>query len=217
MSTGIAAIAVLLSWRTARQQEALSRATARRQEALTAVREWRQEVGIWASEAINVLSEAIYACEDMPENASPEDYFRPYLRRLWALKNRGRFLLPNQQLESRSDPVAAFRGYRNAALDPLWAAEKVMENRIAVRLKKDVVRNRRNVLEELEGEFISRISVILVPEEEEVRARVRLPNETLPRGKNVLLPAERPGGDVALLDEVVPRVVARENQRQERR
>jgi len=92
-----------------------------------------------------------------------------------------------------------------------------MENRIAVRLKKDVVRNRRNVLEELEGEFISRISVILVPEEEEVRARVRLPNETLPRGKNVLLPAERPGGDVALLDEVVPRVVARENQRQERR
>jgi hypothetical protein len=192
-STAIAASAVIISWIGLRK----STETARRQDELTGIREWRQDVGNWASEALGVLSEASYACEDMPENASPKDYFHSYLRRLWALIDRGRFLLPNQQPERRWDPVPAFRGYRNAALDPLWAAGNVMEDRIASRLKKDVVQYRRHVLEELQREFTSKISVLLVPEQQ---VRDLLPNET-------------PPGDQVLLDEVVPRVVERQQHR----
>jgi len=195
LSTGIAAIAVIVSVFGIR----MSRDTAKRQEESTAVREWRQEVGTWASKAIDVLSEASYACDAMPKDAAPEEYFRLYLAQLWGLIDRGRLLLPNQQPERRPDPVPAFRGYRNAALDPLWAAGNVMENRLDDAIKKDVIRYRRSVLEELQREFISKISVMLVPEEQ---VRELLPNET-------------PSGDQALLNDVVPRVVKR--QRQKRR
>jgi hypothetical protein len=194
ISTGIAAIAVIVSAFGIR----MSRDTAKRQEESTAVREWRQEVrewrqevGTWASKAIDVLSEASYACDAMPKDAAPEEYFRLYLAQLWGLIDRGRLLLPNQQPERRPDPVPAFRGYRNAALDPLWAAGNVMENRLDDAIKKDVIRYRRSVLEELQREFISKFSVMLVPEEQ-VRK---------------LLPDETPPGDKALLNDVVPRVV----------
>jgi len=208
LSTGIAAIAVIVSIIGLRS----SRDTARRQEALTEVREWRHELGIWASEALGVLSEAIYACEAIPDNASPRDYFGPHARRLRPLINRGRFLLPNQQPdqqpEYRGTLPAAFLGYRHAALEPLVAAVQVMEeNGLENRLKNDVARYRPFVLRELEREFVSNISLILARDLD----NVKIANEEIVERQQARALRQNEtsflSGDKLLLSNVVSRVV----------
>jgi hypothetical protein len=204
----VSIVALVLNRRTARRQEALTRESAWRQE--VGVAQWRRDLRDWASEAIDVLSEAIYACDDRPD-ASTSD-FGKYLHRLWALIDRGRFFLPNQQPERREDPVPAFKGYRHRALDPLWAAGNVLEDRIDATLYDDVVRYRRYVLEELQREFVSNISSILNPEHHNQEiARLIRDSE---RQVKALRPEETPSGDKLLLRDVVRRVVKRQASRQ---
>jgi hypothetical protein len=215
----VSIIALVRNKHTANAQQELTRENARRQEELTrenvrrqelGVAQWRHDLRDWAFEAIDVLSEAIYECEAKPE-ASPSD-FRKYLYRLWALIDRGRLFLPNQHPEDREDPVLAFKGFRHKALDPLWAAGDVLEDRIDPDLRPDVVRLRRYVLGELQREFVSNISLILSPEEHN-KAIARLIKESerdisdaAKQQIEALVSKGIPPGDKSLLHIVVPRV-----------
>jgi hypothetical protein len=110
----------------------------------------------WASEAIDVLSEAVYASES--------NDVRRYTSQLSALVDRGRLFLPNQYTEEYGEhKLPAFRGYRHAALDPLIAAIKVLEGKVE-ELHDYVSDNRGDVLRELQMEFVSHIQQILDPE-----------------------------------------------------
>jgi hypothetical protein len=245
VSSSIAAFAVIvsivglyLSWRSGKRQRDLAKQIADRQEALTKENEWRQDVGAaqwrrdlrdWASQAIDVLSKAIYDASVANPDASPSD-FREYLSQFWALIDRGRFFLPNRWPEERKeDPVAAFQGYRHGALDPLWAAGNLLENRIDATLREDAVRYRRYVLEELQREFVSRVSAILNPvmHNQQIAQALRDSEKELERqGKSTwqiqdseqqvstLDSEEIPSGDKALLRDVVLRVARRQTSRQ---
>jgi hypothetical protein len=217
---------------------ALSGFIAWRQRELTEELAWRQEVGVaqwrrdlrdWASEAIDILSEAMYACDDMPD-ATPA-HFRQYLHQLWAHIDRGRFFLPNQRPEAREDPVIAYRGYRHRALDPLWAAGNVLENRIPASLEDDVddvVRYRHQVLEELQREFVSNISAILAPEShnQEIASLIQKSEKRLQKSEEQRQKSEQvqialrgedtPRGDRLLLLDVVPRVIERQKEKEKR-
>lgn len=151
-------VAARIQVRYARRQEE----TARRQE--VGVAEWMRDLRVWASEAIDVLSEAIYASDGMQE-PGPIDA-RRYISQLAALADRGRFFLPNPYTEEvyGTQKLGAFRGFRHAALDPLVAAMRVLEGAVQDKELHDyVVQNRRAVLRELQMEFISYIQQILAP------------------------------------------------------
>jgi hypothetical protein len=119
----------------------------------------------WASEAIGVLSEAVYASDGIQEHV-PSDNARRYISQLSALIDRGRFFFPNQYTkEYGTDKLPAFRGYRHAALDPLVSALIVLDGKVTNEDTKDyLVHNRQAVLRELQMEFVSHIQQILDPE-----------------------------------------------------
>jgi len=152
-----------------RRQEAFAKETARRQEEAArrqevGVAEWMRALRDWASEAIDVLSEAVYASDGMQELV-PRDT-RRYIPQLSSLIDRGRFFLPNQFTENHgTDKPPAFRGFRHAALDPLVAAADVLEGKIKDEELHDyVAHHRRDVLRWLQMEFVSHIQQILDPE-----------------------------------------------------
>lgn len=139
--------------------------TTRRQE--VGVDQWMCDLRDWASQAVDVLSETVYESDDM-QDVSPGDV-RGYISQLSALADRGRFFLPNQHTEEyRTDKLPAFRGFRHAALTPLVAAVNVLETmqkgEVKDELDEYVIRNRRDVIRELQKEFISHIQQILDPE-----------------------------------------------------
>jgi hypothetical protein len=232
ISSFIAAFAVIvsilglyLSWRSGQRQRDLAKEIADRQETLTRELEWRQEVGVaqwrrdlreWASEAIDVLSKATNSASVAKPEASPSD-FREYRSRLWALIDRGRFFLPNRWPEVRKDdPVPAFQGLRHGALDPLWVAGLVLEDEIDDKLRERVIRYRRYVLEELQREFVSRVSAILNPlkHNQQIAQALRDSDKELKSQDSEQQGGdgdseEIPSGEQALLRKVVPRVAKR--------
>jgi hypothetical protein len=145
-----------------RRQEETARETARRQE--VGVAEWMRDLRDWASEAVEVLSEAVYA-SDGTQGPVPSAARRS-VPRLSALIDRGRFFLPNQYTDKYGKhKLPAFRGYRHAALDPLVSAVAVLEGSVKdEKLHNYVAHNRRAVLRELQKEFVSHIQQILDPE-----------------------------------------------------
>jgi hypothetical protein len=146
-----------------RRQEETARENARRRE--VGVAEWMRDLRNWASEAVEVLSEAVYASDGTPQGSVPSDA-RRCVPQLSALIDRGRFFLPNQATEKYgTHKLPAFRGYRHAALDPLVSALIVLEGSEKHKdLPAYVAHNRRAVLQELQKEFVSHIQQILDPE-----------------------------------------------------
>lgn len=156
--------------KTVRRQEETARETARRQE--VGVAEWNRDLRAWASEVINVLSEVVYASDDM-SGAAPSDMHR-YKSRLSALADRGRFFLPNRytpKYDPDNSKPPAFRGSRHPALGPVVAAVKALDDEAREELKEElyddiidyVIEHRRGVIRELQREFVSYIQQILDP------------------------------------------------------
>jgi hypothetical protein len=79
---------------------------ARRQE--VGVAEWNRDLRAWASEVINVLSEVVYASDDMSD-AAPSDMHR-YKSRLSALADRGRFFPQMTPILNRRRAEMGVRG-----------------------------------------------------------------------------------------------------------
>jgi hypothetical protein len=118
----VAIVALILERRQAestRRQEESARETARRQE--VGVAAWMRDLRDWASEAIDVLSEVVYASDDKQDPSSSD--VRRYIPQLSALIDRGRFFLPNllpnkDTRQDHSDKPRAFQGLRHGTLDP---------------------------------------------------------------------------------------------------
>jgi len=143
----------------------LDRQTAEREK--LGIAQWRHDLRDWASEAIDTLSEAHYACK--ANDSSPSDIYR-CIYRLSTLIDRGRFFLPNRkQTTHGKDKPFAYRGTRHSALAPLVAALNVLEGELPGDLVDDdrdfVMRNRPAVIRELQREFVSYIYPILDPEQ----------------------------------------------------
>lgn len=116
--TGLAA---LVAYYAANRQNALS--------ATGVAGDWLRDLRAWASESVDVLSEAAYCCPpSLSAMSNPErDQIIRCRYRLSALIDRGRFLLPNEREGEYGDRKAnAYKGFRPPALDALVAAERIL-------------------------------------------------------------------------------------------
>lgn len=159
VASAVAAVAsVFVAVVLGRRADAFATAQ-RRHSAFSTAAEWRRELTGWAAEAVDVLSEASYCCEDEAEKAATERLFICRFR-VSALIDRGRFFLPNIRREDHgTDKPAAYRGYRHSALDPLVAAERVLSTG-----QTGSFTDSRYALIAMKREFVSAIQQILDPE-----------------------------------------------------
>ncbi|MEO7996800.1 MAG: hypothetical protein ABI852_05110 [Gemmatimonadaceae bacterium] len=175
--SAVAAIgAAGVSWMAANRSD---KSTARQQRLAThaAVAEWSRDLREWASQCVDVLSEASYTCHHHDESGVDcLSQLRECRYRISALVDRGRFFLPNQSAEGigATNPTA-YRGYRHAALDPLVAAERVMSGEVGA----GKYQSRELALIEMRRVFVSAIQEILGPESnnKEIARMIREGNE----------------------------------------
>jgi hypothetical protein len=154
LGVGVATVTVVIirlnAVETNRRQEEANR----RQE--VGVDQWMRDLRDWASKAIEVLSEAVYA--------SDSSDVRRYIFQLSALVDRGRFFLPNPvNEEDELEKLPAFQGSRHRALVPLITALRVLDGEVENNLTEYVSKNRSDVIRELQREFVSHIQQILDP------------------------------------------------------
>lgn len=160
--SALAAIAAAgVSWMAANRSD---KSTARQQRLAThaAVAEWSRDLREWASQCVDVLSEASYTCNHHDEDAVDcVDQLRACRYKISALIDRGRFYLPNQPAEGVGvTKPTAYRGWRHAALDPLVAAERVMNGKVGA----GKYQSRELALIAMRRVFVSAIQEILGPE-----------------------------------------------------
>lgn len=124
---------------------------------------WYNDFRAWASEAIDVMSEAIYLCgaeDDGNETCSAE--LRSCRYRLSSLIDRGKFFLPNERHESHGVHKSyAYRGFRHPALDYLVGAEQIIGGRIDV--SEAGIKSRSAALVEMKRRFVSVTQMVLDP------------------------------------------------------
>jgi hypothetical protein len=125
--------------------------------------DWMRDLRAWASEAVDVLAESGHLCQldnltqlDNDQQAA----IRRCRMRLCALIDRGRFLLPNEiDHDYGHHKPSAYRGLRHAALDPLVAADGILEGKANL---YDFP-NRKVAINGAQREFVSSIQEILDP------------------------------------------------------
>jgi hypothetical protein len=159
-NVAIAGLAALLGWYTGRTAER----RAYRLGASSFAADWYRDLRTWASEAIDVLSEAIEAAagNDASDPGLPA-VFTAGCPRLSALIDRGRFFLPNYAPDDfgRQKPPA-FRGLRHPAVDYLVAGYNVMKHGDVPQAFK----SQRDALVEIKRQFVSHVQEILDPREQ---------------------------------------------------
>jgi len=125
--------------------------------------DWMRDLRAWASEAVEVLAESGYLCS--PENLPVPDTdqqaaIQKCRIRLCALIDRGRFLLPNEiDHDYGGHKPSAYRGLRHAVLDPLVAADQILEG------QADLYNfpNERAAISGVQREFVSLVQEVLDP------------------------------------------------------
>lgn len=160
VASAVAALAsVVVALSLGRRAEVIA-AAQRRHSAFSTAAEWRRDLTAWANEAVEVLSEATYACEEAADPAASSERVFTCRHRMSSLIDRGRFFLPNiHRDEYGTDKPYAYRGFRHSALDPLAAAEHVLSIGETGRFA-----DRRHALVAMKREFVSSIQRILDPE-----------------------------------------------------
>jgi hypothetical protein len=125
--------------------------------------DWIRDLRNWASEAIDVLSEAAYMAQGRHDTEPmDQDTKRSCRYRLSALIDRGRFFIPNYTPDDIGlQKPPAFRGIRHPALDFLVAAEQMLSNADPELI--DRFGSVRGVLIAIKREFVSEIQEILDP------------------------------------------------------
>lgn len=191
--TGLAALA---AYYTATHQNRLS--------ATGIATDWLRDLRAWASEAVDVLSEATYCCPKDLEIASKEDsaLLVRCRFRISALIDRGRFLLPNEREGMYGTHKAgAFQGFRHPALDALVAAERVLDGSISLYAFPDA----KKALVGIRREFVSMVQAMLDPRSMNKAVATLLQQAHEDRKQDPTLggllpdPARVPAGDEGLL------------------
>lgn len=150
----IAAVAAVAAYLAASKQNQLS--------AKSSAGEWVRDLRGWASEGIDVLSEACSYCPRILASATEgeQDTIKRCRCRLSALVDRGRLLLPNTHESDYGErKERAYRGYRHHALDALVAAERVLDGKTKLWEFPDP----KVALIGLRREFVSIMQAILDP------------------------------------------------------
>lgn len=211
----VAGLGTLLAWAVAARAAQISRKqtevalaqtrVAEEQSQLAAsalASEWFAQFRVWASEAIDVLSESVYECpaDGGPRLPQQDAAVRHCRQRLSALIDRGRLFAPNIAAAGvGDDKPSAYQGFRHGILDPLVAVERVLDGIADVSHfdspRKAVVHAKR--------EFVSRVQAVLQPRSEieqvaQLLARTRQQGDPSLGG---LLPASDtfPGGVPSIL------------------
>jgi hypothetical protein len=165
----LALIALIVSVRTARAQQRLSRDLAKEQSQLLfeQVRMQRDsDILGWTQDCVHVLAE----CEAFFESVSPagltaesRDRLRALRHRLSALIDYGRMFFPNHAPDKKgADNPAAFQGFRQRILSRLVAAYGVVSK--FERLRSDEHRlERLGRLNELRRMFVSEAQLAIDP------------------------------------------------------
>lgn len=155
ISTLISFLAIAVSvaaWRIAVRQNKLS--------AYSIAADWLRDVRSWASECVNVLTEAAYIYRPDGLKRSDVDIASYSCRlRLSALVDRGRFLFPNLEGKPEDFKPTAYQGLRHPALDALVAAERVLAGDLPLRRFPD----RKTALVSLRREFVSIVQCVIDP------------------------------------------------------
>jgi hypothetical protein len=149
--TGLAA---LVAYYAANRQNLLS--------ATGVAGDWLRDLRAWASEAVDVLSEATYCCPKSLSSMSEAEksVVTRCRHRISALIDRGRFLLPNEREGEYGDrKAAAYKGFRPPALDALVAAERILGEDIPL----FSLPNPKTALVFVRREFVSVVQAILDP------------------------------------------------------
>jgi hypothetical protein len=152
---------VIVAWYSGRRSVKSAAAQQRLATHSTAA-DWLRDLRQWASEAIDVLAEASYTCSHSDRTKEDcSERLRDCRYRLSALVDRGRFFLPNQNVnEFGTEKPSAYRGWRHAALDPLVAAERVVSGKVT----SGRFATREKALIQMRREFVSAIQRILAPD-----------------------------------------------------
>jgi len=172
--------------------------------------EWMTELRAWTSDGLAALAEAravmtVSAIDD-EQVARKIDC----VTRISALIDRGRMYLPNERRDDAKDKKKPFgyRGYRNAALDPLVAAVRVLE-------ASPPITDAPAVLFELQREFTSEIYRVLRPDHYSRRIAAKIKRGVESRNKDPMLArdttGEIPRGATEVLAQVRERVKAKRN------
>jgi hypothetical protein len=163
------------------------RAAERRQYNLSAsafVSDYFRYLRAWASEGIDVLSEAAYCAPGRADHDEIDPSVCLRCRhRLSSLIDRGRFFIPNYNPDDvGTDKPVAFRGLRHPALDILVAAEQLLSAPELAKRRR--FPSQRSALVEVKREFVSEIQELLDPrsQNKELAALLRttraVPTET---------------------------------------
>lgn len=195
----VAGLAVALTWYFSRRAE-------------FQLSNWLTEVRAWASECVDALAEARVAFDNDDGETEAARRKRVCAARLSALLDRGRFFLPNEPRENPDDRLKplAYRGYRNAALDPLMAGIRVLNG-------TEPVTEPSKVIFELQREFVSEVYRVLRPDHYSRRIAKMIRGSILSRQTDPSVGGLLPGGEVprgatTVLRQAVARVEQRQNE-----
>jgi hypothetical protein len=157
----VAALSILVGWYAGIRKERLS-ISQYRLSASAFASDWFRDLRAWASEAIDVLSEAAYNAPGSTDpTPMPADVRTRCRHRLSALIDRGRFFLPNLRPDAKgAEKPSAFRGTRHAALDQLVLAEQVLAG---TPLEGKEYPSMRAALVAIKRDFVAEIQDILDP------------------------------------------------------
>jgi hypothetical protein len=166
--------------------------------------DWLRDLRAWASEAVDVLSEATYCCPKALSSMSESEQALVVKcrHRLSALIDRGRFLLPNEQEGAHGESKSsAYKGYRHPALDALVAAERILSESIEIYS----FTNAKTALIGVRREFVSIVQTVLDPRSMNKSVAAVLRHAQEDRRKDPTLggllpdPSRIPDGDEGLL------------------
>jgi hypothetical protein len=158
----VAAVSVLAGWYLGVRSERMA-SIQYKLSASGFAADWFRDLRSWASEAIDVLSEAAYLAPGRSDSKpiNPEDCNRCRYR-LSALIDRGRFFIPNYVPDAVGpNKPSAFRGLRHPALDYLVAAEQLLAG-TAPDLSGSFP-SARAALVSIKRHFVSQIQEVLDP------------------------------------------------------
>jgi hypothetical protein len=178
--TLILALTAVLAWWVGRLQ--IGRADDQLRLGATAfASDWFRDLRAWASEAIDVISEATYCCREAEIDTDIYQSVATRCRhRLSALIDRGRFFLPNEgHKEQGMDKPSAYRGNRQEALNFLVAVEKLLGG-VDREAFLDFGESQKEQIINLRRGFVSSVHDILDPRERNRQLKVLLESVTVP-------------------------------------
>jgi hypothetical protein len=143
----------------------ISAQESRQLQVLTYRREYLKDLRCWAEKVLQIIGEAVYACDLDPKRQSNPSFFelRHRLERdLSVLWDQGRWFLPNEKADEHgAEKPLAYRGFRPEALNAIDRAHQLVEQMSYT--DQTVNKTKRAGLVEAKRDFTSEVQHALDP------------------------------------------------------